>query len=288
MANRLRAFATSAKRFAYEMTSQARYPLERFVHSRNLPNISPDDQVIVETCAREGVCVSSLSQLDLSSTPPLLVAASEYLKRMDLALLASGRDDKSQGTADDPLFPQIFTVTDIPEFYRWGTEQRLLDIVENYLRVRVKFQGVHLRRDFSNRSPVTTELWHKDLEDRRIMKIFVYLSDVDMEAGPLEYIPKEAASPATERAIKVAIQKAERSGQMGIDDVEMDRIVPRARWKTCPVPKGSVVFADTVALYHHGRPRMRTRSSLFFVYTAARPLRPWHCHQYSDGSFPRS
>ncbi|QFS51869.1 hypothetical protein [Nostoc sphaeroides] len=54
----------------------------------------------------------------------------------------------------------------------------------------IAFQGVHLRRDFANQEPVTTELWHLDAEDRRMIKVIIYLNDVRIEHELFEYIPK--------------------------------------------------------------------------------------------------
>jgi len=68
-------------------------------------------------------------------------------------------------------------------------------IVENYMGLPIAFQGIHFRRDFANKSPVTTEFWHQDLENRRILKVIIYLSDVSEEHGLFEYIPKPRVSP---------------------------------------------------------------------------------------------
>ena len=36
---------------------------------------------------------------------------------------------------------------------------------------------------------VASQNWHRDPEDLHVVKVFVYLSDVDEEAGPFEYVP---------------------------------------------------------------------------------------------------
>ncbi|QFS52548.1 hypothetical protein [Nostoc sphaeroides] len=76
-------------------------------------------------------------------------------------------------------------------------------------------------------------------------------------------------------------------GLVGLNDQEIAEIVPSSLWKSCPGKAGTVVFADPKAIFHHGKSRQQTRSTLFFVYTAQNPLRPDCCNQYSDRTFAR-
>ncbi|MEH1958951.1 MAG: hypothetical protein V7L05_03475 [Nostoc sp.] len=77
---------------------------------------------------------------------------------MEVALSAKGdrQSQKNFGSLENPAYPQIFTVTDLPDFFSWGSEQRLVNIVENYIGLTIAFQGVHLRRDFANKACVTS------------------------------------------------------------------------------------------------------------------------------------
>ena len=36
---------------------------------------------------------------------------------------------------------------------------------------------------------VASQLWHRDFDDRHLLKAFLYLVDVDSETGPFEYVP---------------------------------------------------------------------------------------------------
>ncbi|MBD0342650.1 MAG: hypothetical protein ICV61_17765 [Microcoleus sp. Co-bin12] len=185
-------------------------------------------------------------------------------------------------------------MTDLPKFSDWGNESSLLRIAENYIGLPIAFQGIHLRRDFANRKPVTTEFWHQDLEDRRMLKAILYLTDVDEEHGPFEYIPKSAISPLL--AFRIRLQTLLKLLQarifntkdvIGLSDREIEKIVPRSKWKTCLGKAGTVVFVDPVAIFHHGKSRKLGLSTLFFVYTSQHPLRPDCCTQYSDQTFAR-
>ncbi len=267
-----------------ELKAELHYWLETGHHSRHLSPLPREDQQIVEELKQEGVAITSLETLGLESTPVAIAAAEHYLQEMK-AMLAKQTAQPNFGTIQNPAFPHIFTVRSVPEFDQWGREPRLLKLVEAYIGVPVAFQGVHLRRDFANENPVTTELWHKDSEDRRMVKIFVYLSDATEEYGPLEYIPRRLVSPWLKRRIQKTIHRLD--GRLGLTNGEMAQFVPESRWKSCSVPAGSVVFADPVAIFHHGKARQQERSALFFVYTAAQPLRPECVTQYWDDTFYR-
>ncbi|MBV9386687.1 MAG: phytanoyl-CoA dioxygenase [Chroococcidiopsidaceae cyanobacterium CP_BM_ER_R8_30] len=247
-------------------------------HAKNLPAIASQDRCIVDSLKSEGVAVTSLKDLGLSSTSQLLAATKDELINMT-------NDDRYINRHQLHNLPLIYTVTDIPSFSQWAQEERLIKIIENYIGLEVAFQGVHLRKDFNNTEQVGTQLWHKDAEDRRILKIFVYLNDVSEHHGPFEYIPKPITSSfLTYWRIYYSLL---RTGFLGINDEEMKRIVPKSAWKSCPGPVGTVILVDTRSVIHHGTLRQTERSALFFVYTAKYPKHPELCTQYSDQTFAR-
>lgn len=68
---------------------------------------------------------------------------------------------------------------------------RILSVVNSYLGVtsRLKYLDVwHNFRVDDTEPPIDAERWHRDNEDRKLIKLFVHLSDVDETAGPLTYI----------------------------------------------------------------------------------------------------
>ncbi len=134
---------------------------------------------------------------------------------------------------------------------------------------------------------MTTELWHLDAEDRRMVKIIIYLNDVSQDNGPFEYIPKSDVSRLMELRIRSKIVPKTAKGIVGLNDAEIEEFIPRSLWKSCPGSAGTVVFADPKAIFHHGKSRKQSRSTLFFVYTSNNPLRPDCCTQYSDQTFAR-
>lgn len=265
-----------------DLRSEIAYKVSLIKHAKNLPSLDPFEQSIVDTLKREGVCVTSLENLGLTSTSQLLDAAKSQLANME-ANISNGKDTSSQSAAN---LPKIYTVTDLAEFSTWAREERLVKIIENYVGLPIAFQGVHLRKDITNKTQVGPQLWHKDSEDRRILKIIVYLNDVSEKTGPFEYLPKSVASIFRLAYWRMYYQIM-KTGFVGISDEELTKIFPKSTWKSCPGPAGTVVFVDTKAVFHHGTLRTEERSALFFVYTAKHPKRPELCTQYSDRTYAR-
>lgn len=92
-----------------------------------------------------------------------------------------------------------------------------------------------------------SQLWHRDREDLQILKIFIYLTNVDENGGPFTYAPSTHVKGNV-------FSKPEFIDENGVErstDEMMDKIVSSKKWITATAPKGTVVFADTHG-YHKG------------------------------------
>jgi len=72
-------------------------------------------------------------------------------------------------------------------------DRRLLDVANAYLQLWSKIEYVDLW--YTPPQPADAERrasqrWHRDYDDRYLLKVFVYLTDVDQETGPFEYVPR--------------------------------------------------------------------------------------------------
>lgn len=248
---------------------EIKYRLALVQHRSKLPLLSESDRSVVNTLKREGAYVTTLTDLGLLQTAKSQLAQMEKVDNYHLA----------------EKLPQIYTVTDIPEIAAWGKEPRLLNLIENYIGLPITFHGVHLRKDFPSDHQFNTLLWHKDGEDRRIIKVFVYLQDVLEKHGPFEYIPKSLTSIFSWKFYQIYLQLW-LSGHLGISDQKLEKIIPKSAWKSCQGKVGTVIITDTNSVLHHGTLRTEARASLFFCYTAKSPKRPELCTQYWDHTFP--
>ncbi|MBD6619253.1 phytanoyl-CoA dioxygenase [Komarekiella sp. 'clone 1'] len=257
------------------LESELFHRLALLKHAPNLPALEEGDRQILNTLKKDGAYVTTLAELGLNSTSELLKTTYNQLSQME----------ELNNEHLDKKWPQIYTVTDLPEISAWGREKRLLNIIENYIGLPITFHGVHLRKDFKSHNQFGTLLWHSDAEDRRIIKIFIYLNDVDKKTGPFEYIPRSLTSLFSLNYWRI-YYKLLKSSYLGINDEEVKEVIPKSAWKSCVGPAGTVIIVDTKNTFHHGTVRTEDRSALFFCYTANPPERPDLCTQYWDDTYP--
>ncbi|MDJ0692110.1 MAG: hypothetical protein QNJ41_26915 [Xenococcaceae cyanobacterium MO_188.B32] len=252
-------------RFRYfQSISQVAYQKAVRKYAANLPPLSAADMAIVDALDREGVFVTSLEQLEISSTPLLLNACQHILPKIKTISPKHNQQYVIHATSSQLM--------EYPEIFNWGLEEKLLDIIENYLSLPTICHGVYLRRDLTNQVQKKSRLWHLDREDRRMFKIIIYLNDVNEEGGPFQYIPKSLTS-ITSRALKYDYSY--------IDDKTMEQVVPSSEWKSCLGSAGTVVIADTASIFHRGKKSLVSdRLAIFFDYTSRRPKHPHYCKSF--------
>ena len=120
-----------------------------------------------------------------------------------------------------------------PITIEWGLEERLLHIAENYIGLPVTYWGSDFRRQIANGKLLGPRQWHLDAEDHRMLKIIIYLNDVNLHAGPFEYIPKHSTSFLAQRL---------NYSSGFISDEVLKTVVPISDCKTCLGNFGTVIF----------------------------------------------
>jgi hypothetical protein len=134
-------------------------------------------------------------------------------------------------------------------FVQFPLQTPILDIANAYFQMYTRLAFVNVWHTFpTSLEPRSSQLWHYDPEDRHVLKIFLYLTDVDSEAGPFIYgsgtQPKGSSAPL--RYFDSAEDKRSRA-----NDATMLNKVPADRWIECTGKKGTIIFADTRG-YHKG------------------------------------
>ena len=158
-------------------------------------------------------------------------------------------------------------LADDPALFLWGLAEENLDIAERHIGLPVRYHGMEVRAE-RTAPAVSRHLvrdWHFDVEDRRMLKIVVYLSDVDESTGPFEFLPR-AASDLARAALRV------RPGLTFLPDAAVAAAVPSSAWQPITGPTGTAVYVDTARLLHRVKaPTGGDRYSATFVYTSDRP-----------------
>jgi hypothetical protein len=234
------------------------------VPSRAAPTGS--DRTIVEALRNSGGFVTSLDALGIPGTAQMMAAANAVF-----SAIASRPAGKGGFIASAPQQE----IERHPALIRWGLDERLLDVIENYIAAPVDYRGLMVRRDVKGGDALETRLWHRDYEDRKIVKIIVYVNDVDRGGGAYEFIPRGELPIWRVGPLAVSTGR--------IDEASMRRVVPQSVWRTCSGPSGTAVFSDTCSVYHRGTiAHSEDRRALFFCFNSRTPRSPEHCQPLFD------
>src|ERR1700761_4762830 len=154
----------------------AHFEKTRRDHVRYVPPVADTDQAIIDGVRRNGVFVTSLEELGIPGTDHFLKEA-DALESKHLPLRASFQAGASAIMAH-------------PQIYQWGLHGRLLDIAENYLGVPVGYDGLNIFFTKADGRENGVRRWHRDSEDRQMLKIAVYIHDVDDGSGPFQVLKR--------------------------------------------------------------------------------------------------
>lgn len=231
-------------------------------HAPLLPKLDAQSTSIVQTLREEGTCIVPIEQLQLSSIDAMMETAfalAEKLKVIDVKPNNSNGCEVGSSPEDLREFTEILL---------WALEPKLLDIVENYIGLPILYQGFAMRKSVADGQYSGVRRWHIDWEDRRIIKMIVYLNDVVAGGGPYDYISRNITQQAKEKL---------NYHNLGyVSDAEMATALPKSEWTSCFAKVGSVVISDTSSVFHRAQPPTdQERFSITFCYTSAMPQVAW-------------
>ena len=235
-------------------------------HAQFLPLLNKQERAIVERLKQEGTCIVSLDELKLSTTEHMITTAHHLASKLNQPQL--NKLQKCEVEADKNDFREF------PKILLWALEPKLLNIIENYIGLPILYQGFNVRRSIADGQCSGIRRWHIDWEDRRTIKIIIYLKDVEIGGGPYEYIRKTV----TAEAIKYLNYY-----NLGfLSDAQMHDAVSPVDWTACLGKQGSVVITDTSNVFHRAQPpTMKDRFSITFCYTSANPQVVWRSRKVS-------
>ena len=137
-----------------------------------LPPLSPFENSILEGLKLEGGVITSLAILYSEGG----TSSFDIKTAGDIAANPTRAADHNK---EYVLTASLEQLTSAPHLIEWGLEERLLALAQNYFGLPVAYRGLILRRDYADGKYIETRQWHRDSEDTRILKIIVYLNDVD-------------------------------------------------------------------------------------------------------------
>jgi hypothetical protein len=146
-------------------------------------------------------------------------------------------------------------------FARFALQNPIRDVANAYFGMYVRLRYYNVWYNFvTDREACQSQLWHRDPEDRYILKVFLYLVPVNDDNGPFTYAPGTHMKGNCRRRPAYLHKDGYTTRS---DDRQMSAVVPQQQWVTCTGPAGTLVFADTRGYHKGGLARVRDR----IVYT---------------------
>lgn len=135
-----------------------------------------------------------------------------------------------------------------------GLAPAVLDTVNSYLGLWAKLIYADMWhsipiRDQSGGRRIGSQRWHRDPEDRRMVKIYLYFSDVHAGAGALEYVPGSATTGSGRYR---ALWPWQPRGARYPTDDDFDRHVAITDRIACLGSPGTIIFCDTDGFHRGG------------------------------------
>jgi hypothetical protein len=131
---------------------------------------------------------------------------------------------------------------------RLGVNPRLLDLANGYLGMwsKLEYVDVWYTPPAGGDERRSSQRWHRDFNDRHLLKAFIYLVDVDEETGPFEYVPRSAPGGELERLWPWR--------PLGENYPPEDEFAERidGRSVTFTAPKGTIIFCNTSGFHRGG------------------------------------
>lgn len=240
------------------------YPARRFL-AAHPPTLSESGSRILSTLKKDGIAFTSVDELfpgkGVLQTLQAYAkntehTASHKLKKKFLL----GYWDWQNGLEIDLENPFISLTLD----------EQILSIVNFYQRFATRLNYFTLEKTLpvGDSEPVQSQRWHRDPEEKRTCKIFIYLNDVDEESGPFTYV--KGSAPLSGSAYASLFPQKLPLGSYP-DPQQLEKAVKKEDIITATGKAGTLIFCDTAGLHRGGHAKSKPR----LMFTAFYPSGWW-------------
>ncbi len=270
---------------------------KRFVtHS---PTLTAGQRELVESLTTKGVAAASLGQAGIEfgdwsalqekigefarlSTDRITAATASYSDKLDLGSLEHNRErfrrffrDKSEAKLDDYILkmnPENSVLSSSHPLLTIGLSTPVLRVVSSYMNLWPKliYADAWYSIPIDPGKRIGSQQWHRDPEDKQMVKVYLYFSEIDEGAGAMEYIVG-TSNALGGHGMKIGEWKA--AGANLYPSAELvEQSFSAAQHFYCRGPVGTLLFCDTTGLHRGGISRSRPRvvATWTFVTPASR------------------
>jgi hypothetical protein len=160
-------------------------------------------------------------------------------------------------------------IINCPHILALANSASLLCLGAHYFGCKPTLSALGMRWSFpGTEASSILQLFHRDTEDWRFLKIFVYLTDVDADSGPHVYVRASHVDSGSLRAHSYSDEAVERA-------YGMDSVI------NVTGPAGFGFAADTAGIHKGAVPLRRNRCMLQFQYS----LLPTYAYRYRPAPY---
>lgn len=141
-------------------------------------------------------------------------------------------------------------------FVNASLEQNVLAAVTGAMGMIPHLESIDVIESKPSSQLSASQLWHYDVNDERIIKLFVYLEDCGSENGPFTFIPADAS------------QRVARNVGHYVDDNCLSKAVPKSTWEKVEGTSGTAFLIDTGRCYHFGSRCQKSRVAMIATYSS--------------------
>jgi hypothetical protein len=216
------------------------------------------------------------------SNDRITAATASYSDNLDLGSLEHNRErfrrffrDKGEAKLDDYILkmnPENAIHPSNHPLLTIGLSAPVLHVVSSYMNLWPKliYADAWYSIPMDPGKRIGSQLWHRDPEDKQMVKVYLYFSEIDESAGAMEYI-LSTSNIHGGHGMKIGEWKA--AGANLYPPAELvEQGFSTAQHSYCTGPVGTVLFCDTTGLHRGGVSRSRPRivATWTFVTPASR------------------
>jgi hypothetical protein len=279
--------------------------------AKHRPTVTRGQSELIESLRSKGVAAASFEQAGVApgewtrlrqrvdafattAVDRVNAASLSYSDEMDLSSLEHNRDrfrrffrDKGEAKLDDYILkmnPENSILSSDHPLITIGLSAPLLHVVSNYMNLWPKLiyaDGWYsIPMDPGKR--IGSQQWHRDPEDKQMVKVYLYFSDIDADAGAMEYIIG-TSNALHGRGIEIGEWKAAGANLYPSTEV-VEKSFPTSQHFSCSGPVGTLLFCDTTGLHRGGISKSKPRvvATWTFVTPASRYHRRFTVHPVEE------
>ena len=277
----------------------SRNPQSQKQFVKHSPTLTAGQRKLVESLSTKGVAAESFKDAGIQadnwsalqemigefarlSTDRIAAATTSYSDSLDLGSLEHNRErfrrffrDKDEAKLDDYILKMV------PENSVHGLNHPLLTIglsapvlgvVSSYMNLWPKliYTDAWYSIPMDPGKRIGSQQWHRDPEDKQMVKVYLYFSEIDESAGAMEYI-LGTSNALGGQGLKIGEWKAAGANLYPAAEL-VEEGFSVDRHFSCSGPVGTLLFCDTTGLHRGGISRSKPRvvATWTFVTPASR------------------